>query len=586
MKASFSATHPLTTIKSFVTVYSDEHSRKRDRQELRQCGFKAGTATALFQASESTDATKPVAIWTSVVKCKTAAAAVRFARAERQDVNREWTKPPTAAKVRRQPASALPHGALAAVAATKLTGGEKASLTIVLVPRGPNVAVLTLTSQTGFNPYPQARNLMRRMLGLKPIATCEEAGRAGPDRRSGRNRALRARLIPSGVNGPGTVAERAARGRAARAGVPRSSHASYDPPADRRDPVDILEGQAETRAARLVPIRYGRMLASPFAFFRGAAAIMAADLASTPRSGFDVQCCGDAHLANFGLFGSPERRLVFDINDFDETLPGPWEWDVKRLAASLLIAARERGFARRDQDRVVLATAGEYRAQMTRFAAITNLAVWYARVDVDSLDPALSAEADPKTRKQIGKLVTKARTRDSLEALSKLTHVVDGEIRIVSRPPLLVPVSELVEDQRAATLANLQAIMQIYRRSLQANRRVLLESYELADLAHKVVGVGSVGTQAWIALLLGRDHQDPLFLQVKEAQASVLEAHLRKSAHRNAGHRVVAGQRLMQATSDIFLGWLSVKEEQGTAGRATSTCASCATGRARWTSPR
>ena len=174
MKASFSATHPLTTIKSFVTVYSDEHSRKRDRQELRQCGFKAGTATALFQASESTDATKPVAIWTSVVKCKTAAAAVRFARAERQDVNREWTKPPTAAKVRRQPASALPHGALAAVAATKLTGGEKASLTIVLVPRGPNVAVLTLTSQTGFNPYPQARNLMRRMLGLKPIAPAKK----------------------------------------------------------------------------------------------------------------------------------------------------------------------------------------------------------------------------------------------------------------------------------------------------------------------------------------------------------------------------------------------------------------------------
>ena len=327
--------------------------------------------------------------------------------------------------------------------------------------------------------------------------------------------------------------------------------------------MDILEGQAETRAARLVPIRYGRMLASPFAFFRGAAAIMAADLAPTPRSGFDVQCCGDAHLANFGLFGSPERRLVFDINDFDETLPGPWEWDVKRLAASLLIAARERGFARRDQDRVVLATAGEYRAQMTRFAARTNLDVWYARVDVDSLDPALSAEADPKTRKQIGKLVTKARTRDSLEALSKLTHVVDGEIRIVSRPPLLVPVSELVEDQRAATLANLQAILQIYRRSLQANRRVLLESYELADLAHKVVGVGSVGTQAWIALLLGRDHQDPLFLQVKEAQASVLEAHLRKSAHRNAGHRVVAGQRLMQATSDIFLGWLSIKGERG-----------------------
>ncbi len=345
--------------------------------------------------------------------------------------------------------------------------------------------------------------------------------------------------------------------------MPRSRHGVYDPPSDRSDPVGILEDQAESRTARLVPIRYGRMLASPFAFYRGAAAIMAADLAGTPRSGFDVQCCGDAHLANFGVFGSPERRLVFDINDFDETLPGPWEWDVKRLAASMLIAARDSGFARRDQERIVLGTAAEYRAQVTRFAASTNLAVWYARVDVDSLDPGLSADADPKTRKQVGKLVTKARKRDSLDALSKLTHTVDGEIRIVSRPPLLVPVSDLVEDEREATLANLQGILQVYRRSLQANRRVLLESYELADLAHKVVGVGSVGTQAWVVLLLGRDHQDPLFLQVKEAQASVLEDYLRKSAHRNAGHRVVAGQRLMQATSDIFLGWLNVKEERG-----------------------
>jgi uncharacterized protein (DUF2252 family) len=303
------------------------------------------------------------------------------------------------------------------------------------------------------------------------------------------------------------------------------------------------------------------MLASPFAFFRGAAAIMASDLAGSARSGFEVQCCGDAHLANFGVFGSPERRLVFDINDFDETLPGPWEWDVKRLAASMLIAARDRGFALRDQERIVLATASEYRTQMTRFAAVSNLAVWYARVDVEELGPGLSVDADPKTRKQVGKLLTKARTRDSLDALSKLTHTVDGAIRIVSRPPLLVPVDQLAEREREATLATLRDLLQTYRRSLQANRRVLLESYELADLAHKVVGVGSVGTQAWIALLLGRDDGDPLFLQVKEAQASVLEAHLRKSAHRNAGHRVVAGQRLMQATSDIFLGWLTVKQE-------------------------
>ena len=343
--------------------------------------------------------------------------------------------------------------------------------------------------------------------------------------------------------------------------MPRSSHAAHEPPAQRPDPVGLLEDQAQSRAPRLVPIRYGRMLASPFAFFRGAAAIMASDLSGSPRSGFDVQCCGDAHLANFGVFGSPERRLVFDINDFDETLPGPWEWDVKRLAASMLIAARDRGFALRDQERIVLATASEYRTQMTRFAAISNLAVWYARVDVEELGPGLSVDADPKTRKQVGKLLTKARTRDSLDALSKLTHTVDGAIRIVSRPPLLVPVDQLAERERAATLATLRDLLQTYRRSLQANRRVLLESYELADLAHKVVGVGSVGTQAWIALLLGRDEGDPLFLQIKEAQASVLEAHLRKSAHRNAGHRVVAGQRLMQATSDIFLGWLTVKQQ-------------------------
>jgi uncharacterized protein (DUF2252 family) len=304
------------------------------------------------------------------------------------------------------------------------------------------------------------------------------------------------------------------------------------------------------------------MLTSPLAFFRGAAAIMASDLAATPRSGLEVQCCGDAHLANFGVFGSPERRLVFDINDFDETLPGPWEWDVKRLAVSLRIAARDRGFARREQERIVLASASQYRTQMAEFAASTNLAVWYARIDAETIGAELAVDADAKTRKQAGKLATKARTRDSLDELSKLTHTVAGEIRIISRPPLLVPVDELVGSERESTLAMLHGVLQTYRRSLQANRRVLLESYELADLAHKVVGIGSVGTQAWIALLLGRDDQDPLFLQIKEAQASVLEAHLRRSAHRNAGHRVVAGQRLMQATSDIFLGWLSVKEQQ------------------------
>jgi uncharacterized protein (DUF2252 family) len=343
--------------------------------------------------------------------------------------------------------------------------------------------------------------------------------------------------------------------------VRRSSHGVYEPPARRPDPVGVLEEQAKTRVPELVPIRYGRMLASPFAFFRGAAAIMAGDLAQTPRSGFDVQCCGDAHLANFGLFGSPERRLVFDINDFDETLPGPWEWDVKRLATSMIIAARESGFAARHQQRIVLGTASEYRLQMARFAASGNLEVWYARVDVETLGPEVAAEVDARTRKQTLKLVAKARTRDSFEALSKLAHTVDGVPRIVSRPPLLVPAGELVEAERKPMLAALHAILQIYARSLQPNQRVLLESYELFDLARKVVGVGSVGTHAWIALMLGRDDQDPLFLQVKEAQTSVLEAFVRKSAYRNAGQRVVEGQRLMQATSDIFLGWLNVKQD-------------------------
>jgi uncharacterized protein (DUF2252 family) len=356
-----------------------------------------------------------------------------------------------------------------------------------------------------------------------------------------------------------SAAERAALGRAARAAVPRSSHGAYDPPAQRADPIGVLEAESATRVPELVPIRYGRMLASPFAFYRGAAGIMASDLAGTPRSGFDVQCCGDAHLSNFGLFASPERRLVFDVNDFDETLPGPWEWDVKRLAASIVVAARELGLSARDQERAVLGTVAGYRTWMARFAAGGNLEVWYARVDVETLGPQLAAELDPSTRKQAGKLVRRARARDSLEALSKLTHIVDGTPRIVSRPPLLLPIDELAAGQREPASAALQGALQSYRRSLQPDRRVLLDGYQPADFARKVVGVGSVGTGAWIALLLGRDDQDPLFLQIKEAEASVLEPFAAPSAFRNAGRRVVEGQRLVQATSDIFLGWLDAQ---------------------------
>jgi uncharacterized protein (DUF2252 family) len=356
-----------------------------------------------------------------------------------------------------------------------------------------------------------------------------------------------------------SAAERAERGRAARGAVPRSAQGAFDPSAHRSDPIGALEAEAATRVPELVPIRYGRMVVSPFAFFRGAAAIMAADLAEGPRSGFEVQCCGDAHLSNFGLFASPERRLMFDINDFDETLPGPWEWDVKRLATSMVIAARERGFPLRDQERSVLATVEAYRVWMRRFAADGNLDVWYARVDIDTLGPQLAAEIDSTTRRQAQKLVSKARTRDSLEALAKLTQIVDGAPRIVSRPPLLVPLHELVASEREPMLVALKDVFRAYRDSVQPDRRVLLDGYDVVDFARKVVGVGSVGTRAWIALLLGRDTRDPLFLQIKEAEPSVLEPFLRRSRFRNAGRRVVEGQRLMQASSDIFLGWLDSK---------------------------
>jgi uncharacterized protein (DUF2252 family) len=355
-----------------------------------------------------------------------------------------------------------------------------------------------------------------------------------------------------------TVAERTARGRAVRAQVPRSSHAGFEPASDRPDPVGLLERQAATRVPELVPIRYGRMLVSPFTFYRGAALIMASDLAGTPRSGITVQCCGDAHLSNFGVFASPERRLVFDINDFDETLPGPWEWDVKRLAASMMIAAQERDFALKDQERVVLETVAEYRAAMARFAGMTSLDVWYAHLDVDSAVAELSSQFKPREIKQTEKTLAKARTRDSMSAFSKLTHMVDGEPRIVADPPLIVPIEDLAEDGGEEMFSALHDRVSAYRSTLQFDRRILLEQYRMTDFARKVVGVGSVGTRAWIALLFGRDERDPLFLQMKEAESSVLEGFLEPSEFTNHGERVVTGQHLMQASSDIFLGWLHV----------------------------
>ena len=361
-----------------------------------------------------------------------------------------------------------------------------------------------------------------------------------------------------------TVAERVARGKAARAEVPRSSHAAFEPPPRRPDPVKLLERQAKTRVPELVPIRYGRMLVSPFTFYRGAALIMASDLASTPRSGLTVQCCGDAHLSNFGVFGSPERRLVFDINDFDETLPGPWEWDVKRLAVSMLIAARDNDYRAKDQDKIVLDTVAAYRTAMAGFAAMNNLDVWYARLDIEAVFEEFRSQYKAKQLKQGEKQIAKARTKDSMTAFSKLAQVVDGEARIVADPPLIVPIDDLATGREHDEMFDmLRELLRSYRGTLQHDRRLLLEEFRLVDLARKVVGVGSVGTRAWIALMLGRDEQDPLFLQMKEAESSVLEEFLDSSEFGNHGERVVHGQRLMQATSDIFLGWLHVEEGEG-----------------------
>ena len=356
-----------------------------------------------------------------------------------------------------------------------------------------------------------------------------------------------------------SVADRIDLGKRARSEVPRSSHAVFEPAADRADPVDLLESQAATRVPELVPIRYGRMLISPFTFYRGAAKIMAADLAQTPSSGLKVQCCGDAHLSNFGLFASPERRLVFDINDFDETLPGPWEWDVKRLTASMLIAARDNGFATKQQERIVLATVQEYREAMRSFASMDNLVVWYAHLEAEAVVEQYASQVKAARVKQTERTLAKARTKDSMSAFSKLTQRVNGRVEIVDQTPLIVPIRALAaEAEQEELFDQLHTLLRSYRSTLQFDRRVLLEQFQLADFARKVVGVGSVGTRAWIALLFGRDGSDPLFLQMKEAEASVLEEFAGASEFPNHGQRVVTGQRLMQASSDIFLGWVHV----------------------------
>ncbi len=370
---------------------------------------------------------------------------------------------------------------------------------------------------------------------------------------------------PRGPGGqPLTTAERIERGKAARIGAPRLSHGEWKPAHDRPDPVALIEEQGADRVAELVPVRHGRMLASPFTFFRGAALIMAADLAPTPRAGITVQLCGDAHLSNFGVFASPERKMLFDINDFDETLPGPWEWDVKRLAASFEVCGRELGFSGSDRRDVVIAAVAAYRTVMRRASKMRALDVWYDHIDGDEI---LAGIDDAVRQKRLGKAeaaeavddLAKARTRDHLRAFSKRADVVDGELRFVADPPLIVPLHDLAppgtgQDELDAWIGTL---VSTYRDSL-AREHHPLEEYRLVDTARKVVGVGSVGTHAWIHLFVGRDENDPLILQSKEAQPSVLERFLRDSTYSNCGQRVVVGQHLMQAATDIFLGWWRV----------------------------
>jgi uncharacterized protein (DUF2252 family) len=360
-----------------------------------------------------------------------------------------------------------------------------------------------------------------------------------------------------------TVEDRVAIGRAARVEAPRSAHGTWQPAAG-RDPLAILEAEARGRIAALVPIRYGRMAASPVAFYRGAAGIMAADLAAMPRTGLVAQLCGDAHLANFGGFAAPDRRLVFSLNDFDETHPGPFEWDVQRLVASLEVAGRDRGFSEGRRESIVLAAVRTYREAMAGFATMPTLDVWYTRLDARQLYSRWGASAGAKEARAMERAVARARARDHERAQIKLTEVVDGARRFVDRPPLLVRLADLDDlDASDRMLVGTDRLMRAYASTLSRDRQALLARFRLVDVARKVVGVGSVGTRDWVVLLVGRDHGDPLILQFKEAQASVLEGALGRSAYRHHGRRVVEGQRLMQAASDILLGW---QREQGVDG--------------------
>jgi hypothetical protein len=353
-----------------------------------------------------------------------------------------------------------------------------------------------------------------------------------------------------------TPEERAEFGRSERTRVPRSTHGEWKASERRTDPLEILALQAITRVPDLVPIRYGRMAVSPFTFFRGAAAVMASDLAQTERTGLSVQLCGDAHLSNFGGFASPERDLIFDVNDFDETLPGPFEWDLKRLVASLEVAGRGRGFDEVTRRASVAQASSSYRSAILQFAGMRDLDIWSLHLDEAAVLERWGEQAGRKRLENFRRQVTKAKSKDHVAALAKLTTEVDGQLRFIDNPPLMMPAESLFSDVYAKqTVGHLYDSLTQYRTTLSGDRQRLLDKYEFVDLARKVVGVGSVGTRCWVALFVGRDNNDPLFLQIKEAEAAVTEAFLGTSEYPQHGQRVVEGQRLMQGASDIFLGW-------------------------------
>ena len=388
---------------------------------------------------------------------------------------------------------------------------------------------------------------------------------------------VRARLMAEFNHQERTSAKEAKKtGKELRRQVPLDAHRAWSPCPARPDPVALLREQGASRIQALLPLRYERMSASPFAFYRGAALIMASDLAGTPSTGIRVQACGDAHIANFGLFNSPERRTVFDINDFDETAPGPWEWDIKRLVASVEICGRNNRFKKRECRDAVLACGRGYREAMNVFSTMGNLEVWYAHLDVDSLLSWAHQNASSLSKKEMkhaDRIMRKVKGKNSTQAARKLTEVVDGNLRVASNPPLVVPIRSMVADalakgspssfDEAAFERFLRSVFDEYRSSLPESCRLLLDTYTVVDVARKVVGVGSVGTRAWIVVLCGADAEDPLVLQVKEAQESVLERFCGKSQYNQRGQRVVEGQRAMQTTSDMFLGWCSATVENG-----------------------